>query len=194
MMLCWGRIVSDGVCRRVLRNELTSLASLQRTLLSLLQKHLHLQEKIQRREAISSSCSPHSVAENQKPSLPSTSTASRRRVSEPPKKKQVVSQKGGKINGGSAPKQGLKRRVLSGPSLGPPGEAAVKGQRHPHGTTPNVGVRQRKTFNTGKNPMPPMNDTPALREYSGTGTDLSVVLSPGGALQLLWRVSLSRFE
>ena len=185
-MLCWGRIASDSVCRRVLRNELAALASRQRMLLALLQKHLHLQEKVQIRKTISPSSRPHSVTKNQQPGLPSPSTAPGPHVSQLPKK-QVVSQKGGKINRNSAPKQGVK--VVSGPLSGPPGEATDRGKRRPHRRS-NVGIHQRKTVNTVKDPVPPMIHTPVLREHCGTGRGPSVELSPGGALQPLWTVSL----
>ncbi|XP_059921726.1 uncharacterized protein LOC132468094 isoform X2 [Gadus macrocephalus] len=194
------KIASATVCRRVLRNELTSLASLQRRLLSLLQQHHHLQEKIQSRKAISSSCSPHSVTESQQPGLPSTSTVSRQHVSELNKKQGVSGrlevrhgsgQKGGKMNRNSALKQALKGRLLPGLLLGPSGEATDKGKGHPHGRKSTIRICQRKTVNTVKDPIPTMSDTAGLREYSGTGRDPRVVLSPGGgALHLLWKENL----
>ncbi|CAL8344055.1 unnamed protein product [Lota lota] len=191
------KIASDSFCRRVLRNELTSLASLQRKLLSILKKHNHLQEKILTRKASSSPCSPHSVTKRREPGLPSTYTAFSQHLSELTKKQGVLGsldvrhcsgQKSGKINR-DTPKHALKRRFLSGLLMCPPGGATDRSKCHTNGRTSKVGNCKQNTVNTIKDPIPPKSDTPVLKEYSGTSRDLSGVLSPGSALQLLWRVT-----
>ncbi|KAK0142331.1 putative ankyrin repeat domain-containing protein 31 [Merluccius polli] len=164
------RIASNAFCQHVLRNKFTSLASRQRKLLSLLQKHHHLQEKILTRKAISSSCSPHSVTERQQPGLPSTYTASSPHLSELTKKQGVS--------------RSLELRKV------PPDGAIERRQCQTQGRTSNVGNCKQKKFNVIKDPIPPKMGL--QKEYSGTSRDLRGVLR--SAQQLLWRITAAHVK